>query len=56
MLVSLEPGDTLAVSKLDQLGRSLWHLVKVIEDMEARGVYFVPRGLLLDQGQPANRS
>lgn len=37
----LERGDTLACFKLDRLGRSLAHLVKVIEDLEARGVHFM---------------
>jgi DNA invertase Pin-like site-specific DNA recombinase len=31
-------GDTLAYFKLDRLGRSLAHLVKVIEGLDARGV------------------
>jgi DNA invertase Pin-like site-specific DNA recombinase len=37
----LEKGDTLACFKLDRLGRSLAHLVKVIEDLDARGVHFM---------------
>jgi DNA invertase Pin-like site-specific DNA recombinase len=41
VLASLERGDTLAVFKLDRLGRSLAHLVKVIEDLEARGIHFM---------------
>jgi DNA invertase Pin-like site-specific DNA recombinase len=40
VLASLEKGDTLAVWKLDRLGRSLAHLVRVMEDLEARGVHF----------------
>jgi hypothetical protein len=34
-------GCTLACFKLDRLGRSLAHLVKVIEDLDARGVHFM---------------
>jgi DNA invertase Pin-like site-specific DNA recombinase len=41
VLASLEKGDALAVWKLDRLGRSLAHLVAVMEDLEARGVHFV---------------
>ena len=40
-LAALEKGDTLAVFKLDRLGRSLAHLVKVLEDLDARGVHFM---------------
>lgn len=39
-LAELKPGDTLACYKLDRLGRSLGHLVRVMEDLEARGVHF----------------
>jgi Enterobacteriaceae phage serine recombinase len=41
VLASLEKGDTLAVWKLDRLGRSLAHLVAVMENLEARGVQFL---------------
>jgi DNA invertase Pin-like site-specific DNA recombinase len=37
----MEKGDTLACFKLDRLGRSIAHLVKVIEDLDARGVHFM---------------
>lgn len=40
LLAKLEKGDTLATFKLDRLGRSLAHLVKVLEDLEARGIGF----------------
>ena len=40
-LAALEKGDTLACFKLDRLGRSLAHLVKVIEDLDARGIHFM---------------
>jgi DNA invertase Pin-like site-specific DNA recombinase len=39
--LALEKGDTLACFKLDRLGRSLAHLVKVIEDLDARGIHFM---------------
>jgi len=41
VLATLEKGDTLAVWKLDRLGRSLAHLVTVMEDLEARGFHFM---------------
>ncbi len=37
-LRSLREGDTLVVWKLDRLGRSLRHLVTIVEDLTARGV------------------
>jgi DNA invertase Pin-like site-specific DNA recombinase len=33
-------GDTLVVARLDRLGRSLIHLLQIMEDLEARGVAF----------------
>ncbi len=40
MLEQLRPGDTLVVWRLDRLGRSLKHLLTLIEKLEARGVGF----------------
>lgn len=39
-LAYLRPGDTLAVWKIDRLGRSLPHLVRVVEDLRERDVGF----------------
>lgn len=36
----LRPADILVVWKIDRLGRSLPHLIKVVEDLRARGVGF----------------
>ncbi len=36
----LRPGDTLVVWKLDRLGRSLKHLIEVINDFSKKGVFF----------------
>ncbi|MCL8208663.1 MAG: recombinase family protein [Actinomycetia bacterium] len=36
----VRPGDVLVVWKLDRLGRSLKHLIAVVEDLRARGVGF----------------
>jgi len=38
-LASLEEGDTLAVWKLDRLGRSLPHLVQVVAELREKGVH-----------------
>jgi DNA invertase Pin-like site-specific DNA recombinase len=37
----LKKGDTLMVWKLDRLGRSLKHLVKLIEELKSREVTFI---------------
>ena len=37
---SLRKGDTLVVWKLDRLGRSLKHLIEVINTLNERGIYF----------------
>ena len=39
-LRALEPGDTLVVWRLDRLGRSMTHLVTVIEELLGRQVGF----------------
>lgn len=39
-LESLNPGDTLVVWRLDRLGKSMRHLVNMIEDLKERGIGF----------------
>src|SRR4051812_34167797 len=39
-LAGLHAGDVLVVWKLDRLGRSLSHLVRILEDLKGRGVAF----------------
>jgi DNA invertase Pin-like site-specific DNA recombinase len=39
-LQALQPGDTLVVWKLDRLGRSLRHLVSVVDELQQRQVGF----------------
>ena len=40
MLDQLRPGDTVVVWRLDKLGRSIRHLITVVEDLAERGVGF----------------
>ena len=47
-LRAVRAGDVVVVWKLDRLGRSLGHLVKVVEDLSGRGV-----GLRVLTGQGA---
>jgi len=39
-LQQLKPGDCLLVWRLDRLGRSLRHLIDLVEDLRQRGVGF----------------
>jgi len=41
VLAYLQTGDTLVIWKLDRLGRSLRHLIDIVEDMKARGVELI---------------
>src|SRR3954454_4116169 len=36
-LADLRPGDVLVVWKLDRLGRSLSHLIRIIDELKGRG-------------------
>jgi len=38
MLDQLRTGDTVIIWKLDRLGRSLAHLIKLVSDLEDQGV------------------
>lgn len=40
LLVTLERGDTLIVWKLDRLGRSVVDLIRLLDDIRAKGVEF----------------
>lgn len=39
-LTALRAGDTLVVARLERLGRSLIHLLHIMEDLESKGVAF----------------
>lgn len=55
LLSQLQTGDVLVVWKLDRLGRSLSHLVSVVEDLGRRGVEFRSLTEALDTTTPAGR-
>jgi DNA invertase Pin-like site-specific DNA recombinase len=54
-LAYLRAGDELVVWKLDRLGRSVSHLVHVVEDLAGRGVQFVSLTEGFDTTTPAGR-
>jgi DNA invertase Pin-like site-specific DNA recombinase len=39
-LSHLRQGDTLVVWRLDRLGRSLWHLIDTVTELQTRGIGF----------------
>lgn len=51
----LQPDDTLAVWRLDRLGRSLKHLITTIEEIEAKGSHFRSITEAIDTGTPGGR-
>ena len=54
-LHALHTGDILAVWKLDRLGRSLPHLVSILEDLKGRGVGFRSLTEAIDTETPLGR-
>ncbi|MFE6968882.1 recombinase family protein [Isoptericola sp. NPDC057653] len=55
LLSALDAGDSLVVAKLDRLGRSVSHLVRVIDELERRGVALRSLSEQIDTSSPAGR-
>ena len=55
MLGMLRRGDTVAIWRLDRLGRSLRHLLDVVADLEQRGVALRSLTESIDTSTPAGR-
>jgi DNA invertase Pin-like site-specific DNA recombinase len=55
LLDQLRPGDTLAVWKLDRLGRSLRHLVDIVTGLAERGVGFCSLQEAIDTTTPGGK-
>jgi DNA invertase Pin-like site-specific DNA recombinase len=51
----IRKGDTLVVWKLDRLGRSLKHLIQVMQLLDDRGVYFKSVQESLDTSTPGGK-
>lgn len=55
VLRALRPGDTLVVWRLDRLGRSLYDLVRIVDELAARGVKFESLNEQIDTGTSQGR-
>ena len=55
LLEQLQPGDVLTVWKLDRLGRSLAHLISLVDELGKRGVEFRSLTDALDTMTPGGR-
>ncbi len=51
----MRKGDTLVVWKLDRLGRSLTHLIQVMNILDERGIYFKSVQESLDTSTPGGK-
>lgn len=54
-LKRLKKGDTLVVWKLDRLGRRMWDLIKLVGELQKKGIYFRSLTDSFDTGTPAGR-
>lgn len=55
VLKELAEGDTLVVWKIDRLGRSLQHLIQIVDELGRRGVHFVSLTNNIDTTTPQGR-
>jgi len=55
LLKRLRNGDTLTVWRLDRLGRSLFNLIKLVRELEERGVQFRSLSESIDTGTSGGR-
>lgn len=51
----LKPGDTLMVWRLERLGRSLMHLVKIVDELGKRGIHFHTLFEIIDTNSSGGR-
>ncbi|WP_312470146.1 recombinase family protein [Brucella sp.] len=55
LLKRLRAGDTLTVWRLDRLGRSLFNLIKLVRELEERGIQFRSLSESIDTGTSGGR-
>lgn len=53
MLSDLQPGDVVVIQKLDRLGRSMMHLLQLVETFKAKQVQFISLSEAFDTTTPA---
>ncbi len=54
-IACLGPGDTLVTWRLDRLGRSLSHLISLVNDLEKRGIAFKSLSEAIDTSTAGGR-
>ena len=54
-LAYVRPGDTFVVWKLDRAGRSLTHLIELLENLKERGIEFVSLTEQIDTTTPGGK-
>lgn len=55
VLAELQPGDTLVITKLDRLARSLQELLNIAADLESRGINLQVLDQAIDTSTPTGR-
>lgn len=55
LLAKLRPGDTVIVWRLDRLGRSLKHLIELVEDFSKKGIHLRSLTEGIDTTTPAGK-
>ncbi len=55
LLGQVRPGDTVVVWRLDRLGRSLRHVIDVVQGLQQRDVGFISLNEQIDTGTPGGR-
>ena len=55
LLEQLRPGDIVVIWRLDRLGRSLRHLIDVVQELEDRGVGLLSLNVSIDTSAPGGK-
>ncbi len=55
LLEIIKEGDSITISKLDRLGRSLHHLVKIVNDLNGRNIGLISLNDPIDTTTPQGR-
>lgn len=55
LLLSLQPFDTLVVTRMDRLGRNTVQLLQLVEELQEREIYFVIMDIGIDTRTPTGK-